>query len=283
MAVTFAYCLAHGVLGVGWRVALENTNDWERYLEKATEVHGSLQVCKYIKRWVSEGDLVWARDTSGRYYLARVTSGWEYWTCEEAEREDIDIANIFRCDIKRVEIDAVPGKVVASFRARRSIQEVASASAFEYSKHLWNQMVGGTIYEINYDLCRDIFMLLDAEETEDVLFLFLQSQGWYVIPHSRKKDTMAFEYLLVQPKTGEIAAAQVKTGGSGLNRDDYAEHPHRVFLFQATDCYTGGDHPNVTCFSSDVMRNFLSDSRLWLPKGLRAKLLLSELSEQRVV
>jgi hypothetical protein len=42
-------------------------------------------------------------------------------------------------------------------------------------------------------------MMLDDEETEDLVFLNLQSQGWYVLPNSRKGDTMSFEYLAVNP------------------------------------------------------------------------------------
>ena len=83
-------------------------------------------------------------------------------------------------------------------------------------------------------------MLLDSEETEDVVFLYLQSYGWYVVPNSRKKDTMGFEYLLIHPSSYERAWVQVKTGNSTtLNRDDYSYHTHKVFLFQSNENYEG--------------------------------------------
>jgi hypothetical protein len=218
METTFDHCMRNGILGVGWRTSSDrNTSSWDEYYEEASKEHDNLQVCKYIHKWVSKGDLVWTRAPSGQYYLAQVSSGWEYWTTEESRRLDIDIANIFRCNIKRVDIDEVPGKIVACFRATRTIQEVADLRACEYSRHLWNVLSGQQIYEIDKASYSDIFMMLDDQETEDLVFLYLQSKGWYVIPHSRKADTMSFEYLCVNPLTGKVAGTQVKTGETPLN------------------------------------------------------------------
>jgi hypothetical protein len=125
MLVTFAYCLTNGLLGVGWRTnSGRNTTDWDQYYNEASTLHDNLNVCMYIRKWVSKGDLMWTRDPRGQYYLARVTSGWEYWISKEAIQLDIDIANIIRCEFQKVEIDKVAGKVKACFRARRTIQKL---------------------------------------------------------------------------------------------------------------------------------------------------------------
>jgi hypothetical protein len=92
----------------------------------------------WANKWVSEGDLVWTRDAAVQYYPAEVTSGWGYWASQEANDLDIDVANIFRVVFKSVDIDAVPGKIVASFRAKRSIQEIAD------KKHENTQSIYGT-------------------------------------------------------------------------------------------------------------------------------------------
>ena len=279
MRATFEYCLKSKLLGVGWRVdGLANTKDWSRYHKEAVEVHGKVAVCKYIQTWVNEGDLVWTRDTLAQYYLARVSSGWEYRTSEESVEQDIDIANIFRCDIKKVARDAVPGKVVASFRARKSIQEVADDTALEYSKFLWNVIAGSKVYELEDDFRVDIFAMLDDKETEDLLFIYLQTQGWYVIPNSRERDTVAFEYFLVRADTGEIAAAQVKTGNVPLNPKDYCDYPHRVFLFQSNDIYGGEEADNVICLQRKEVEVFLEKALDWLPKVFKIKMALSERS-----
>src|SRR3954469_18235741 len=99
MHSTFNYCLRNGLLGVGWRAPnLNHTAEWETYYQAASGTHPNLNVCKYIQRWVGKDDLVWTRSPPPcRYYLARVSSGWEYWNSDEARKSDIDVANIFRC------------------------------------------------------------------------------------------------------------------------------------------------------------------------------------------
>jgi hypothetical protein len=141
MHSTFSYCLKNEILGVGWRTrSNRNTKDWEEYRNEASEEYHDLCVCEFIKNRVNKGDLVWTRNVEGQYYLAQVTAGWEYWTSQDAVDKDIDIANVFRVVFQSVDVDAVPGKVIACFRARRSIQRIADEKAREYSKYLWNTL-----------------------------------------------------------------------------------------------------------------------------------------------
>lgn len=283
METTFTYCLKEGILGVGWRtLSNRSTKNWDDYYAEASQTYDNLQACKYIKRWVSPGDLVWTRDPSGQYYLGRVTSGWEYWTTEEARRLDIDIANVFRCELKRVNIDEVPGKIVACFRATRSIQEVADDKAVEYSRYLWNDVSKQQIYQIDKAKYSDIFMMLDDEETEDAVFLYLQSKGWYVVPNSRKGDSMTFEYLCVNPLTGQVAGTQVKTGNVPLNRDDYSRFSQKVFLFQANDIYTGVGTDNVESISRNELIEFLNSATPWLPKSIRRKMEITNIASHAI-
>lgn len=270
---SFKYCLDHGVLGVGWRTnSARSTKDWDAYLADAEQIHDDLQICSYIHREVGVGDLVWTRGIDAQYYLARVTAPWEYWVTPEAVENDIDVANVFRADIRPVPSDAVPGKVIASFRASRTIQRVWGDAIEEYTKHLWNTIVGDTVYALDDAVRSDIFAMLDHEETEDVVALYLQSQGWYLVPNSRKADTMSFEYMLVDPETNERAWTQVKTGDSGLNRDEYAKYPHRVILFQANERYSGRESDNVVCLSRNELVGFLESARPWLPTKLQHRL-----------
>jgi hypothetical protein len=275
MATTFDYCLKNNVLGVGWRTSSQrNTKDWDEYFKEASQTHDNLQQCKYIKKWVSEGDLVWTRDAAGQYYLAQVISGWEYWASPEAIDLDIDIANIFRCEIRPVLIDAVPGKVIACFRATRTMQEIADPRAREYSKYLWNTLSSLHEYEIDKAKYSDIFMMLDDEETEDLVFLYLQILGWHVLPNSRKADTMNFEYLAINPENGEKALTQVKTGYSTLNRNDYAHLQQKIFLFQSNERYIGDAAENVICLTRIELSNFLNMSLSWLPQAFKNKVAL---------
>jgi len=229
-----------------------------------------------VKEWVSEGCLVWTRDPQGNYYLARVLSGWEYFTTDESRRRDIDIGNVFRVEFEKLSIDDVPGKVVASFRPSRTLQKIADPTAIAYSKFVWNQCSSSEVYaldEIVLD-APDVFSLFDSEEAEDLVFLYLQNQGWFVVPNSRKADTLAFEYLVIKPQDGSHAQVQVqvKTGGTILNRDVYRNLSFPVILFQSSGCYVGEPSKNVTCLSRAEVENFLKTSAHWLPARYRRKM-----------
>ena len=170
-------------------------------------------------------------------------------------------------------IDEVPGKVVACFRPSRTIQAIYDPTAVAYTKYLWNRQAGEAIYEIDRALVdnADIFSLLDAEEVEDLVFLYLQSQRWYVVPKSRKTDKMAFEYEIISPETGMHAQVQVKTGNTPLNVDDYKNATFSVILFQSNDRYYGEPSPNVTCISRSELEGFLKRAE-WLPARYQHKM-----------
>src|SRR5947207_1117571 len=92
-ARSFAYCLREGVLGVGWQVnvPLGKVLTWEEYQTLAVKEHGSaaeLSRVLYLHDRVQTGDLIWTRDTRGKYYLARVESPWEYFDTQEARHAD---------------------------------------------------------------------------------------------------------------------------------------------------------------------------------------------------
>lgn len=187
--------------------------------------------------------------------------------------DGFDIANVFHCDFLSVELDAVPGTVVSKFGFRgRSIQRIQNPSALAYSQHLWNKRSDDAVYDVNVDDFPDIFSMLDSEETEDLVFLYLQSQGWYVVPNSRKGNTLRFEFMLAHSETGEKALTQVKTGDVRLNVDSYANDPQRIFLFQSNEYYDGQATEKVECISRRNLSDFLRERRHVLPASFRAKL-----------
>ena len=274
MYATFQYCLANGVLGVGWRVdEINETTDWEVYERLAETWHDSIQQPHYIYGNIKQGDLVWTRDPDGQYFLARVKSGWEYWTTPAGRQMDIDIANIFRCVFHEVPLDAVPGRVVSNFGFRgRSIQKIQDPSVRTYSQRLWNGYSGEQVYDVDMADFPDIFAMLDPEETEDLVFLYLQSRGWYVVPNSRKRNTPRFEFILANAMTGEKALTQVKTGNVRLNFESYCEHPWRIFLFQSNEYYDGQRADNVTCISRGELLAFLKYHIHLFPQSFRKRL-----------
>ena len=263
--LSFAYCIEQGLLGVGWPTYLDQgAASWEEYEAEASKHHNNLNQVRYLKNKVKKNDLIWTRNTEGEYYLARVTSEWEYLTNSEAL--DADIVNIVRCEILKVpKIDQVPGKVVACFRSPRTMQRIADERMDIYSRHLWNQLSGHEHYSSVPNNGGGVFSFLGAEETEDLLFVYLQMMGWLVIPNSRKADTMSFEFYLIHRETRERAIIQIKTGNSWLNTNDWTNRSERVFLFQSNGLYSGNSHPSIECISPATIQNFMLKNRDLLP------------------
>ena len=115
--------------------------------------------------------------------------------------------------------------------------------------------------------------MLDAEETENLVFLYLQSLGWYVVPNSRKGNTMRFEFLLAHSTNNETAVTQVKTGRARLNFDDYAADAQhrRIFLFQSNGHYDGKATDRVQSISRAALEGFLRDRADLFPEAFRTK------------
>lgn len=120
----------------------------------------------------------------------------------------------------------------------------------------------------------DIFAMLNPEQTEDLVFLYLQSRGWYVVPNSRKGNTLRFEFMLAHPETHEKAVTQVKTGDSRLNFDDYARDAERmrVFLFQSNGYYDGVRVDHVESINRSELEAFLREQIGLFPRSFQTKL-----------
>lgn len=270
---SFKYCLKEGVLGMGWAVVDGAELDWGDYIAAAEQMYEyeELHRVRYLHREVKENDLIWTRDTMGRYYLGRVISPWEYLATAEALRADI--VNICRCELFSVDADAVPGKVVASFRRGRTIQAIHEQTVAIYSQRLWNRRSNTNQYTQPFFPSLfpedpDIYTFLDDIETENAVAIYLQMRGWLYLPASRQPDTMGYEYILIKRNTFEKAVVQVKTGDTELNRDDFSSFRERVFLFQSYGKYTGSQHPHVECIDPNVLHTFLFNNRDILPQSI---------------
>jgi hypothetical protein len=262
--LSVSYCLKNKLMGVGWQIPKKENEliDWNTYENRAAaEYEGNISVVRYINKWVSKGDLVWTRDTAGQYYIGQVLSPWEYF--DNAEARDADIVNVFRVKFMKVgSIDEVPGKIIACFRASRTIQEIANEAAIIYTKKLWNELSGEPTYEI--DKIDSVWNLLSDEQVEDLIFLY----NWYVIPNSRKKDTMAYEFYLINKTSFKRAIVQAKTGNSCINLDDYSGNKEIIFLFQPNDCFSGYRAENMNIIRKEALESFIEQNKKIIPGNI---------------
>ncbi len=265
---SFSYCLDNNLLGVGWQGKSQKNNlNWEEYKESALEAYEAkeLKQVEYLRKNVKKNDLIWTRGTKGDYYLGKVLSGWEYYSNEIARKADI--VNIVRCELKKIEIDEVPGKVIACFRPPRTIQAIRNKTALQYSMYLWNKLTGTECYSLEKH-CKNVFSLLDSEETEDVIAIYLQTEGWIIIPNSRKADTMSYEFYLIHNKTKERSIVQVKTGHTQLDPRTWKQGK-KVFLFQSNGKYScTSEDVNIVCIDPEKIKSFMQNNIKLLPSKI---------------
>lgn len=271
--VSFDYCKENNCLGMGWGISSNLTNlIWNEYETEAVKKYRKIDNVRYLKEKVKIDDLMWTRDPNGDYYLAKIKKEWEYYPNDKAR--NADILNIVRCEkIYQIDnIDEVPGKIKASFRPRKVIQPIKDLAVNNYSKFLWNKLSGNKFYTINIGDFNNIFSFIDSEETEDIIFLYLQLQDWLVIPNSRKADTMAYEFYLIHKSSKERAIVQVKTGDTPLNPNNYRDKKEKVYLFQSNGYYTENRTKNVICLSPQEIKDFINKNLEILPKSIKHKI-----------
>jgi len=271
-AISFDYCLRERVLGLGWQVDFPPGSDrtWKAYESLAVQQYGAsgLSRVRFLHDNLRPRDLLWTRSPLGEYYLAQVLSPWEYH--EGPGSVKADIVNVIRCQILGVEqVDDVPGEIINCFRPRRAIQGIRKPTAVSYSQLLWNQLAHSNDYDPVRGCLANLFSFLDPETAEDVVFIYLQKLGWLVIPHSRKADTMGFEFILIHANSKKRAVVQVKTGSVPLRREDWGNRTEEVFLFQTNGNYCGADTQGVTCLDPEQLRTFISEHLDVMPKAVQ--------------
>lgn len=269
------FCLTEGVVGVGW--ALEPKGaicDWEKYYEAGKQKYfnnkdrGWWPAVNAIRNKMQLNDLCWTRKKNGDYYLGRINGEWKYEG--DGEFWENDIVNVRSCDWKKIgTIDKVPGKVVNSFIPSRTLQRVEDETVQRYSCFLYNSL-GNDTSSFTYPLrpiCESrLFKLISSDDCEDVVGLYLQEQGWRVIPSTCKNDTAAYEFVMKRSASGETAVLQVKQGSaSSLDEKNNCPDGVTVFWFATDGDYSTIKNKTIHLIDPHEIEKFVSKNPRLLP------------------
>lgn len=263
-ALAVAFCRESSVLGMGWSLDSHETKVlWDNYLAREDGVNEN------VSRWKHDAkrdDLVWTRTTRGEYLLARITGDWKYDSSDEAK--DADMVNQRCVEFTSIGNESgVPGKVVAAFRAPKTLQRISDVNSM--SRYLWNQRMAHVYeYPLSADPNVDLFDLLSSQDVEDILFVMYQLKGYVVHPTRRKADTMAYEYLLRSKTTKKDLAVQVKTGDAVATADRMPGDVSEVVLFSTKGRYRREESPRVTHLDRDEVMSFVEDHLDLLPRAI---------------
>lgn len=280
------FAVKTGVVGVGWQindpypgipfeeVQQQVASQYETERKSWTAAFHALQEMEI-------GDLCYTRTKKDNcYYIGKVTGPWRYAMGEEFVTADV--VNVRDCHwLKIGEETRVPGAVVASFRSPSSIQRISGVEVI--SKWIYYQLTGDCAYKVSpEDLSsREVLDVLSSSDLEDVIGIYLQVQGWVVVPSTCHRSTPKYEFYLIDRHTGKKAAVQVKSGDIALDPAKYKhdQEVHAVFLFTASgeypeSCTACGEYDEssgtrVECISPETICDFLWSNERVMPMRIR--------------
>jgi hypothetical protein len=264
-----AYCHERKLIGLGWRVdrADGETVTRDLYFQRAKAKYGKMPLAPaYFIDRPAIGDLVWLRNLIGIYSLARINKAWQYQDDEAALA--VDMINVRCATIRDVgPADAVPGKVRACFIPPIAFQAITDRDCEIFSRHLFARLAGESPPDERLE-GGDLLTFLGHRDLEDLVLMYLQLEGWVMIPNTRKPDTIGTEWVLMHRDTEERAFVQIKSGNTHLDARAYGGE-HRWFLFAASQAF-GPEIPlNVVAISRAEIEAFVRNKPAFLPKAVR--------------
>ncbi len=271
----FKFCLESNVIGMGWRVNLDNNEvitNYKEYWSDGEAIYGTPSWRSNVGRFINDvsiGDLIWTRNSQGVYYLGRIEGNWEYRESDASIHADI--LNIRKTNLFEVGLESkVPGKVISAFRAGRTLQKIHGNTTAIYSKYLFNELKKQQIYSLDKKGL-DIFKLLSADDVENVVYVYLQTKGYVAYPSGRKADTMSYEFILKDRKTYNEAVVQVKTGHTSVDLSMLPDNSEiKIYAFATSGSYLNREsRNNVTLLGLDEIKKFMKDNRLLLPASIQ--------------
>ncbi len=281
------FCKEQGIIGVGWaevQCSTDTYEDLKNAVHQAGYSTGALKAINAIRQ-MNPGDLVWTRlgGDASEYYLCKV--GDKLWKDREVTEDHIkhDITNYVSASWVNVgKEDAVPGKVVASFRAQGTAQRINNAE--EISKYIWdtNCQNQSERYGVGKPSGDSFWNMIGSEDLECLILLYLQSKGYYIYSSTLKRDTAKYEAVLIYSDGSHRAFPQVKLN-SFLDPSKYVEglqQSDRVYLFSSSESY-GAPHPQVVCLSKAEIENFIQSNGKILPPTITRWLTMTEYEKMR--
>lgn len=272
----FEFCLKNNIIGVGWCFRDNNENlytpkdidDAIRIGREHFHARGCTTALNALKE-MEPDDLIWTRH-EGIYYICRVTSKWKYSNDEDHIREDV--CNFVEVEFVKVgTIEKIPGRITNCFRARSSIQHIHDSNKLmtNITRSLYNKLTGQNYYEIrNYDK-EDIFDLLQPEDVEEVVSLYLQLKKNYLVYTSTNKlDTQKYEFVAIARDGSHNCYPQVKTGNEVLDGNQYielTEQGNKVYLFATSEKYLNINGTNIIAIYRKELLDFIYQNKKIMP------------------
>ena len=276
----FEFCKKNSIVGVGWCLTDEYDNlyvpkDIDDAIREARICYPKAKGCITALNAFKEiefNDLIWTR-YGGIYYICRVLSKWRY--CNDDEHRKKDVCHFVDVEYVNVgTVDKIPGRITNCFRSRSAIQRIHDDNHVmtNITKNMYNKLTGKSAYEtIQYNK-DDILDILQAEDVEEAVSLYLQvNENYLVYTSTNKIDTQKYEFVAVARDGSHYCYPQVKTGNEKLDGNDYkdlAVSGNKVVLFATSEKYSNVDGINIIALTKKQIMDFILSNKSILPKRI---------------
>jgi len=277
-----AHCLENDLIGIGWGdfdlddgSSLDVVADTIERKDEPGWGRAAAQTVRRFGQQAQEGDFVWTRDTNGRYLLCRITGPYRYDISPASRAADVHQVRRVEWAPRPLNDLEVPGGVIRCFvGVGSSFSRIHDKGASRLTPHLWETLHGRTPPTLDITPRDVLTSYLDPYDVEDLVYVWLQvSEGCVALPRSRQRDTPAYEWTMIDRRSGHRAIAQVKTGSEPVDLAALA----RAVVDDQTDTYAFatceqylGDRSLVTkVVTVDELLNFTAAHSALLPARVR--------------
>jgi hypothetical protein len=164
---------------------------------------------------VADGDLFWTRDRLGRYWLGRVSGQWYYDASPVAHAWDLNNVRPCRWLDRPFHDYEIPGAVVRNFAGvGETLRRIKQPAATRVTTMLWEREADPRAPWPKFTATEALTDLMDPTDVEDVVLLWLQTQGWLLLASSRMRDTPMYEAAFRHRDRDAVGVVSVKSGGS---------------------------------------------------------------------
>ena len=282
------FCIDNNVVAMGWqldennREVLQQNTTFEMFCDLADKQYEGYSSVKRMAQETAANDIVWMKN-GGQYYFARITdnSEWKFDFSTEAIALDAtnQLTNIhWHLASESGDESSVPGCLTTGFIRGSTFQRINKSGINEYSQMLYNMEVAdkeGYRYdkpEISLNE-KDFWNLLQPDDAEDLLCLWLyREKGYVVIPSTNKKGTELYECVLIDPKAEDYKHIyiQVKKGNVTIDAAAYDRLNGEVYFLTTEGTVKNVNKSNYTVVSSKTIYDFAVDpmNKALIPEGI---------------
>ena len=269
------FAITQGVVGAGWCLygANEITDgcpSLNTYLDAATIVYpddNSLSdAARRIGGEIAVNDFGWMYDTAtGDYWCCQISGEFVYREGGEFSLYDLHILRPCRW-AKVGPADAVPGAIRRAFAgpfgtvSRLVTAEVAIIEAAELALGLRIATSSQSLFDV-----------ASPDDLEDIAALFLQENGWAILPSTAKASMANYEFVMVAPN-GRRAGIQVKSGNVYHLDLSVSQDFDTFFVLMANDRATvSGQSDKVVHLKRAEIEMFAAQHWEMLPRRLQMR------------